>query len=191
MNVATIVAIAQRTYRAYYETCIETCRHRQDFVLELLILVNGPAGVPEKHRLWRCDAIWKQDGKPQPGQFELDPPEPFSAVTERLASGITITLHPIVWHRCEFYFAVRELPWDALDRWHTKWLDEKDKKPRDKFGLAGVIHWWSQPNREGDQCDFVVDFGSAPAEAFPELISALAEVGVEQVTVGSFGPTGE
>jgi hypothetical protein len=78
-----------------------------------------------------------------------------------------------------------------VDRWQKKWIDEKDKKVRDKFGLAGVIHWLSQPSRDGEQYEFLVDFGSAPVDAFHELMFALAAVGVKEVMVGSFGHIGE
>src|SRR5688572_1771695 len=108
MDVASAITIAQRTYRTYFETCIEAHRHKDDFVSELLILINGPPDVPERYRLWRCDGIWKQGGRPQPGEFELDPPKPFTPLTERHASGVSITVHPIVWHRCEFCFVARE-----------------------------------------------------------------------------------
>jgi hypothetical protein len=189
MNVASIVARAQEAYRIYYERCIKAHRTKDSFVCELLILVNGPSEVPERYRLWRCDAIWKQDGKPQPGQFELDPPAPFPPVVEKHESGITVSIHPMVWHRCEFSFGARRPRWKSLDRWQTKWLDQKDKKTPDKSGLAGVIHWLSQPTRNGDRWEFLVDFGSAPPSAFHELLFALSDAGIREVMVGSFGHT--
>jgi hypothetical protein len=74
-----------------------------------------------------------------------------------------------------------------LDRWHAKWLDPQEERSRNNGGLAGVIHWLSEPNRDNDQQSFVVDFGSSPVEAFDELLTALAKIDVQKVTVASFG----
>ena len=190
-TVAAVITNAQQKYRFYYETCLEAYREKENFVPELLMRVNGPPDVPEKYRLWRCDAIWKEDGRPQPGEFELDSPPPFAPLTEKHPSGVLITLHPIVWHRCEFYFKAPGDTWKGVDRWQTKWLDEQDRRPPDKFGLAGVIHWLSQPSCDGAQYSFLVDFGSAPPDAFHELVSALGDAGAREVTVASFGHTKE
>jgi hypothetical protein len=186
-DVPTAIFVAQRKYRLYYETCIKACRGKDSFVSELLILLNGPLNVPEKYRLWRCDGMWKEDGRPQPGQFDLDPPASFGPLTGKHPSGVTITLYPIVWSKCQFHFPAHKGSWDSVMQWQTKWLDENDKKLRDEFGLAGVIHWLSEPSLHGDHQTFLVDFGSAPVDAFHELLFALAELEVRELTVSSFG----
>jgi len=186
-DVATIVAIAHTQYRTYYETCIDAYGDQDAFTTELLILVNnGPESIPEKHRLWRTDAIWKENGKPHPTQFEVDPAPAFPPVTEMHPSGVTLIVHPFVWNACEFHFDSETSSWTAVDRWHAKWIDENDKKPRDQRGLAGVIHWLRQPVRDGNHVNLLVDFGSAPTDAFHELIAALAESNIDNVTVASF-----
>jgi hypothetical protein len=186
------VATAQREYRTYYETCIEAFRkEKRAFKPELLILVNGPADVPKKYRLWRCDGIWKKDGRSQPGQFELGRLSAGEAITERHGSGVSVTLHPIVWHRCEFYFVADVFAWDSLDLWQTKWIDEFNTNQPDAFGLAGVIHWLSKPNSAGNRHTFLVDFGSAPTAALHELLAVLAAAGVGELTIASFGHKGD
>lgn len=186
-DVPTIVAVAQTKYRTYYQICIQANRDRDSFTTELLLLVNdGPEPIPEKYRLWRPDAIWKENNNAQPTQFELDPASDFAPLTETHASGVKLTVHPFVWNACEFRFDSNESSWDAVDRWHAKWIDENDNKPRDTHGLAGVIHWLHQPVREGSHVKLLVDFGSAPTDAFHELIAALRDSGVDEVTVASF-----
>jgi hypothetical protein len=181
-----VIATAQRKYRIYYETCIEACRKKDDFACELLILINGPPEIPEQYRLWRCDAIWRQDGRPQPGQFELDPPEKFDPLTAKHPSGFNVTVHPFVWHACEVYFKAPTDSWIHVEEWRKKWLDENDKNPRDKFGLAGVIHWFSQPSRAGDSYANLIDLGSTPPNSLHELLFALGEDGARDVTIASF-----
>jgi len=176
-DVATVVTVAQTKYRAYYETCIQAYRQRDSFVTELLILVNdGPEPIPEKHRLWRTDAIWIENENTQPTQFEIDPAPAFAPITEVHTSGVKLTVYPFVWNACEFYFDSNESSWDAIDRWHVKWIDENDKKPQDKHGLSGVVHWLRQPIRDGNRVNLLLDFGSAPQDAFDEMIVALARI---------------
>lgn len=186
-DVATVVAVAQGKYRTYYETCICAYGDRDSFTTELLILVNdGPASIPEKHRLWRADAIWKVNGSTQPVQFELDSATAFAPITESQPCGVKLTVHPFVWNACKFHFESNVSSWDAIDRWHAKWIDENDNKPQDQHGLAGVIHWLRQPIHDGTHVNLLVDFGSAPTDAFHEMITALAESDVVNVTVSSF-----
>lgn len=172
----------QRLYLDYYRTCIEAHRDKDSFVAELLILVNGPPEVPKKYRLWRCDGIWKSDGQPKPVEFQLNPPEAAPAVIE-FRNGIEVTLFPILWHSCEFQFQASNPSWQSLDQWQQKWIDEGDKQKRDEWGLAGVIHWMSQPAQDGSKYVFNVDFGSAPPNAFHELVTALGEAGGHDLVV--------
>lgn len=186
-DIQSVVNVAQLKYRHYYETCIRAYCSRDSFVVELLILVNaGPERIPEIHRLWRTDAIWREQGKERVVEFELDPPVEFAPIREVHPTGVLVTMHPLVWNACEFHFSEPAAALDAVGRWHAKWIDEADSRPQDQHGLAGVIHWLRQPIRNGNRVNLLVDFGSSPASAFHELIAAFADSGVSALTVGSF-----
>ena len=49
--------------------------------------------------------------------------------------------------------------------------------------ISGVIHFISDPKREDVATIFEVDFGSAPVEAFEELLDAFQASGAKKIEI--------
>ena len=181
----TAIESARDEYLSFYRATVRQYRgFKRDLVPELLILLNGPPEWPEMHRLWRGDLFWKEDGNPKPGAVELNPPAEAPPVTITPASGLRVTVDPFVWHWCQL-FTDHSPSGETLNQWFHKWIDDAEEMSPDEFGLSGVIHQMTPVDQLSDCYVFTVDFGSAPTQAFLELLDVLAGSGVSQVRVGS------
>lgn len=69
--------------------------------------------------------------------------------------------------------------------WFDRWFDGEDTRQPDEHGLCGVIHFLADPEHEGNATILQVDFGSAPEEAFEELLDALRDSGVTKIEIGA------
>lgn len=108
----------------------------------------------------------------------------FSAVAAEGPVGARIALHPIAWNGVDFQVApILDRP--GLEAWALRWLDVNDDHPQDGDGLQGVVHSVSDPEDQDGSAKFSVDFGSAPVEAFEQLLTMLWATGAKHVTVRS------
>jgi len=98
--------------------------------------------------------------------------------------GAHIVLNPIAWNGVEFRVAP-SLDRTALETWALQWLDVNDDRERNADGLQGVIHSVTEPEAQDAFVEFSVDFGSAPAEAFEQLIRTLWTTGGTRIFVAS------
>jgi hypothetical protein len=100
--------------------------------------------------------------------------------------GLPIRLAPFTWDTCDIRaFGIPETSdWSHLRGWFDRWFDGEDKRQADEHGLFGVIHFLSDPKRECDAMIMRVDFGSAPVEAFEELLNALRDSGATKIEIG-------
>jgi hypothetical protein len=100
--------------------------------------------------------------------------------------GLPIRLAPFTWDACDIRaFGIPETSdWSHLRRWFDHWFDGEDTRQPDERGLYGVIHSLSDPQREDNSIVMRVDFGSAPEEAFEELLDALRDSGATKIEIG-------
>lgn len=94
-------------------------------------------------------------------------------------NGINVTVLGPTWEAVSFYPtpAVPE-DFEGFGAWYDYWLDiEATRKPEGAV-FGGVIH---SAGFYDDRID--IDFGSAPVEAFTQLLDLLAVQGVTQVTI--------
>lgn len=157
---------------------------------EVLIGVNAE-GVPEAFRRMRIDFLGRQGEGFGTIISNLDNPRRFKTITEDW-DGIEVQARTLVWNGIDFRTDADLSDTASLIAWRTKWLDLEDQRPEDDNGLHGVIHsalapapgedgYWSVP----------VDFGSAPIEAFSELIAVFRQCGAKRIHVESFETTRE
>ncbi len=66
----------------------------------------------------------------------------------------------------------------AVKEWFWRWFDKDDKKGADTRGFHGVVHFVAFSK---DLSNVDVDFGSAPVEAFEDLLRGLSRAGVSKV----------
>ncbi len=102
------------------------------------------------------------------------------------AADPAVRIAPFHWDACNFRIRGihNSTNWELLKDWFTHWFDEEDSNPTDVQGLSGVIHFLSDPEYEGSLTLFQVDFGSAPIEAFEELLHVLQALAATLIEVG-------
>ncbi len=100
---------------------------------------------------------------------------PHEDLTFRHGDGLQVTLANLSWDSCRAVVA-SELPNSPIVEWYRRWFDAQGSRPADETGLHGVVHALSfSPG------GFDVDFGSAPVDAFVELLDVLSASGVQHV----------
>jgi hypothetical protein len=79
-----------------------------------------------------------------------------------------VEINPFVWNGCEF--TLNKKPTDAYIIWAKKWIDIDDTKKTTADGFQNVIHSVTFPQEINGEWTLSIDFGSAPIEAFKELL---------------------
>lgn len=97
--------------------------------------------------------------------------------------GMAVEITPFVWNGCEL--TLDQKPDITYESWIRKWIDIKDLQPVAADGFQHVIHNVTYPVQEGGKWTTSIDFGSAPTEAFTELMSVLSKQGIKKVEVHS------
>src|SRR5262245_13122068 len=110
----------------------------------------------------------------------------FEPITFDWSGGLAVELRPFQWDSCRLKLrAAQALDYAPLRNWFARWFDEDDRKSPGADGLQGVVHYLSDPERSASAESVVVDLGSAPVEAFEELLDAISEMAVPSVVVGA------
>jgi hypothetical protein len=94
-----------------------------------------------------------------------------------------VNVDPFVWNGCELI--LDQKPDVTFDNWARKWIDIDDKKTVGEDSLQHVIHSVTFPEEVNDGWTTSIDFGSAPIEAFKELLEVLSLQGIKKVQVHS------
>lgn len=93
----------------------------------------------------------------------------------RLHRGRTeFVVAPFQWDWCILTLACAQdaFSWQPLLDWFHRWFDADDIKLPDERGLCGTVHFLDEPRHSDGSVSFVTDLGSAPAEAFYDLLDA-------------------
>ena len=110
----------------------------------------------------------------------------FEPIDFEWAGGLPTRIAPFAWDACDV--RVFDIPktsdWSHVREWFDRWFDGEDTHQADEHGLYGVIHFLSDPKHEGSATIIQVDFGSAPEEAFEELLDALRDSGATKIEIG-------
>jgi len=70
-----------------------------------------------------------------------------------------------------------------VSEWFYRWFDPEDTNLPDAGGLLGVVHFASDPIAREGAVETTLDLGSAPVEAFHQILKALAERGATHIRV--------
>jgi hypothetical protein len=117
-------------------------------------------------------------------EFNLDKDSVLKFDTQSFSiDGIDVEIEPFVWNGCEF--TVDEKPNFMFESWAKKWIDIEDNKEVPKDSFSNVIHSVTFPKQEGNKWTISIDFGTAPIEAFKELLTTLNRQGIKHVEVHS------
>ena len=79
----------------------------------------------------------------------------------------------------------RGTDWQPLKEWFWHWFQQEEDGGEDS--LLGAVHFLSDPEVSGKMVVFEADLGSAPVEAFEELLDAVASLSVKQCEIGQAG----
>lgn len=100
-------------------------------------------------------------------------------------NNLHIDLHPFQWNWMELrIFGLKtDTDWTPLRDWFIGWFQETD--PADDELLGGV-HFMSDPEYRSEFSQLSIDLGTAPVEAFEELLDALGQMEAARVHIGQF-----
>jgi len=100
-------------------------------------------------------------------------------------SALKVDFHPFQWDwlQIQIHGLEGETDWSPLREWFMRWFDEDD--PAEDELLEGT-HFMSDPMKGDGFYQFSIDLGSAPCDAFEDLIDAVVELGATRVEVGQF-----
>lgn len=98
--------------------------------------------------------------------------------------GATVELTAFAWECARFHVhRPRNRDWTALRSAFEKWFDIEDANEQTVEGCFGVIHYISDPSVAADSTNIVVDFGSAPEEAFYDVLGALCAMRPSRIVI--------
>lgn len=112
--------------------------------------------------------------------------KPASSLRTIWNDQLRIEIKSITWD----YTTFRLRPCEALDDcswlrgWFLRWFDLEDTNKTDQEGLSGVVHFISDPERMDTHVQVTIDFGSAPIQAFHELLDCFIASGITDCEIG-------
>lgn len=98
-------------------------------------------------------------------------------------NGMALTIEPFVWNGCDFILDKK--PNLTYSIWAKKWIDFEDNKETTKDTFLNLIHSVTLPVEINGQWHTSVDFGTAPVEAFKELVTTFSKQGMRHVEASS------
>ena len=135
----------------------------------------------------RMDVVGFADGEATDTiRVDSDSMLSFEPIDFEWSGGLPTRITPFAWDACDIraFGIPQATDWMHLRGWFDRWFDGEDTRQADEHGLYGVIHFLSDPQREGGATIIQVDFGSAPIEAFEELLDALRDLGATKIEIG-------
>jgi hypothetical protein len=148
-------------------------------------VTEGPLAIP-----YRADLVLEEPGEVATAgntiRVESPPQVKFSPISFRWEDALQVDMQSFQWDACDIQVnALSDVDWQPLRNWFLYWFDMEDQKPMDELGLSGVVHYLSDPEMIGAHNYRVqIDFGSAPVEAFEELLDALIAMGATSIGIG-------
>jgi hypothetical protein len=176
----------RENYLAVYLRAIAAARRSYDEALPEVKVEAAKEKFRKPYRYYTLDIFCRRGDKSGPVEVNLASAKPRAPASENW-QGLDVTLHPFVWNGLEFRLDAELADDAALVAWMDKWMDIAEKKPKDKNRLSHIVHNVTQPERTQAGWSFSVDFGSAPLDAFVELIDVVRASGAKRLELGSFG----
>jgi hypothetical protein len=106
---------------------------------------------------------------------------PFSL---RWKHQLPVDIRPFPWNACSVQITNAADNLAPLMEWFDRWFDAEETLTPGEDGLLGVIHSMTVERPTDGQARLMIDFGSAPIDAFQELIDAIFSVAAQSVEVG-------
>jgi hypothetical protein len=107
--------------------------------------------------------------------------DPFSL---RWKHELPVTINPFPWNACPVLLPVVSPDLGPLLEWFDRWFDPEDVKTPGEDELLGVVHSITKTPAQPGSTRLMIDLGSAPVDAFQEMIDAVHAMGVPSVQIG-------
>lgn len=109
----------------------------------------------------------------------------FEPLRLALEKGAHLSISPLEWNKVQLSFEADD---DTkrlvrLRLWFLEWFQARHSESSDD--LSGVVHSIDGPRKVGNLWFVSIDMGSAPTDAFVELVHVLASRGVKNIAFGS------
>ena len=181
-----LINAARERYLEAYRQTLRAQRPRLDQLTpEVLAAANGADHVPDAYRLFRVDLVWQEQGQPRVGALDGGPMTVRVPSVTDYPDDRRVTVTALRWDDCVFRASPGLDDGAPLRSWLGQWMDRADQNPVDPDGLHGAVHSMTPPQRQPDGSTLhVVDFGSAPPEAFTSLIATFFGAGTTHITIG-------
>jgi len=96
-----------------------------------------------------------------------------------------VKISPFPWNACPVQFETRSENIQPILDWFDRWFDPEESKIAGDDGLFSVVHSVTKTPTQPGFIRLLVDLGSAPIEAFQEMIDALHAMGIESLEIGA------
>jgi hypothetical protein len=176
----------RENYLSVYLRGIAKARDKHDVAVPEVKIETTKEKLRKTSRYYILDIFCRRGDQSGPIEVNLAAAAAFRPVSESW-QGLDVTLHPFVWNGLEFRLDGDLADEAGLLAWMNKWMDIPERKPKDENRLAQIVHNVTQPERTVSGWSFSVDFGSAPLDAFVELIDVVRASGTKRLELGSFG----
>lgn len=141
---------------------------------ELKLLLDEPN--PFFQRLYCLDFI-SNDGEYQRFVLEPEGVETFDVISVPFGAA-ALSISPLRWDAAVVQHDLALMPLDEIAIWHRRWFDPDDERLDPNAALSGVIHALTIESGA-----LLIDFGTAPPDAFWELLRLLESAGAKNIRV--------
>jgi hypothetical protein len=112
----------------------------------------------------------------------------FAPFSLRWKHQLPINISPFPWNACPVRFSGATENLAPVLEWFDHWFDEAENKAPGDDGLRGVVHSIVKTPAQPGMTRLLIDLGSAPLEAFEELVDAIHAVATDSVEIGAVAP---
>jgi hypothetical protein len=170
----------------YIATAEQRMANTADVVLEPAlrnsdgeVVVEGELQLP-----LRIDLVVLQNGEAKESlTIDTDGMLSFEPISFDWSDSLQVSLAPFQWQQATLRMPVpRKADWQPLIDWFWHWFGEEDDNAGEE--LLGAVHFLSDPEVSKKMVTFAIDLGTAPVEAFEELLDAVAMLGVGKCQIG-------
>lgn len=186
MTVGELIDAVRDSYLRQFQAAVAEQLRVAGRVLTEVALRDG-SGAPVGEGLlqlpMRLDIVPMQGG--QPGatvSVDSESRMGFKTVEFLWGRQLRVSLSSFCWDNLRADLSVAE--WKPLQQWFLKWFsaaDDGDGEP------LGVVHFLSDPKPAPVGHSLTVDLGTAPVQAFEELLDAVEASGARTIVIGA-GP---
>lgn len=139
----------------------------------------------------RGDLELTENGRTLLQRIRTDKRLSFEPITVSRSDGFVAVVCPFRWDAATLLVENDEdtLSWTPIRRWFLEAFQSRygELSP----DLDGTAHVLIGPRQVQRGSEFEIDFGSAPIEAFPEMLDAFALSGARRVVIGNQNPVPE